>query len=139
MPAIRTSIASVLLTALAVGCSNAPTESVACSVDTPAVVSPALHAEVWDSVTSLPAAVGAVVWYRHRFIRDSLRTSGLMTIEGRLVPFSFVGGLGVGAYQMEVRKPGYHTWTSNASVRQGRCGLITTSLVVRLVPLPAIP
>ncbi len=130
---------SALLAVLASGCGESPTASVCDRITTLLAGVPALKVEVREAGTSAPLAAGSIVWYQHRSVRDSLRTSGLITIDGKLVPYAFSGGLGAGEYYVEVQKPGYQTWTANVSVRQGPCDLITTSFTAHLTALPGTP
>jgi len=124
-----------VVTMALVGCAQVPTEGFSCA----AGIGFPLSVEVRDSLSSAPLATGSVAWFQTRFLRDSLRTNIWADVDGELVPVGFTGGRGAGLYTVEIRKPGYQTWTARTSVEQGPCGPITMSLVAHLTRDPAAP
>lgn len=110
------------------GCTQVPTEMNVC----PANIGFSLSVQVRDSLSSAPLATGSVAWFEIGSIRDSLRTNIWIDVDGELVPVGFTGGHSAGSYTVEIRKPGYRTWTARTNVEQGPCGPITESLVARL-------
>lgn len=89
---------------------------------------PAIVLDVVDSVSNAPAAAGA-----HAEVRINGGYTGvLIAISPSVMQLSPELGE-AGVHEVTVSKDGYHTWRkSDVRVENGKCGIVTTRLTVRL-------
>ena len=90
----------------------------------PQVITPPVLVEVRDRTTGAPAAQGA-----GGFIRKGGFTSPLLPAQPS-EPLVLASAGGPGFYKVVVQKTGYSTWTSNAWVQGGSCG-VNKSVVLK--------
>jgi hypothetical protein len=92
---------------------------------------PAIKAEIRDSVTNAPAALGASLIVTNQSVYDSTA----FPYESPTVLSA--GNATAGTYTVRVRKAGYRLWEQTGIVVNGdRCGAEAVELQIRLRPKP---
>jgi hypothetical protein len=92
---------------------------------------PAIKAEIRDSITNAPAALGASLIVTNPAVYDS----STFPYESPIVLSA--GNATAGTYTVRVRKAGYRLWERTGIVVKGdRCGAEAVELQIRLQPGP---
>ena len=92
---------------------------------------PAIKAEIRDSITNAPAALGASLIVTNQAVYDST----MFSYESSYALSA--GNATAGTYTVRVRKSGYRLWEQTGIVVHGdRCGAEAVELQIRLQPEP---
>jgi hypothetical protein len=98
---------------------------------------PAVIVEIRDAQTNAPLAQQAFGAVREGAYVDSLRPAESLTAEPSTLLSRAAAHERTGTYSIEVRRPGYATFTaSNVRVDKDACHVLTARVQAALVPVP---